>query len=40
MYREKYGDRPNFAVDSPDGGLLMAVDCLYEAVGRLEDLES
>ena len=38
IYRERYGDLPCFARE-PDGGLLLAVNCLYEAVGRLEDLE-
>ena len=38
IYRKKYGDLPCLAMQ-PDGGLLMALHCLYEAVGRLEDLE-
>lgn len=39
LYRKKYGDLQCWAVDAPDGGLLFAVDFLYSAVGRLEDLE-
>lgn len=36
MYRERYGDEPNFAVDAPDGGLLNALSYLRQAVATLE----
>ncbi|QFG10336.1 hypothetical protein J4U00_gp109 [Mycobacterium phage DyoEdafos] len=35
IYREKYGDEPNFAVDSPDGGLLNALAFLKRALALL-----
>lgn len=38
IYAEIYGTLPCLAME-PDGGLLMALDCLHEAVGQLEDLE-
>lgn len=36
LYREKYGDEPNFAVDAPDGGLLSAVEYLDKALTAIE----
>lgn len=36
MYRERYGDAPNFAVDAPDGGLLYVTSDLVEALSLLE----
>ncbi len=32
MYRERYGDEPNFAVDAPDGGLLDSLSYLRQAI--------
>lgn len=37
IYREKYGDSPNYAVDSPDGGLLLAQCYLVNALRDLAD---
>jgi len=36
IYREKYGNEPNFAVDAPDSGLLYALDYLDLAMAALE----
>ncbi|QGH75207.1 hypothetical protein SEA_ENCELADUS_97 [Mycobacterium phage Enceladus] len=32
MYRERYGDAPNFAFDSPDMGLLLSLTYLKRAL--------
>ncbi|OYN81751.1 hypothetical protein [Mycolicibacterium sphagni] len=40
MYRERYGDAPNYAVDSPDGGHLAAMTWLKRAVELLEAREA
>ncbi|OHT47907.1 hypothetical protein BKG59_05640 [Mycobacteroides chelonae] len=36
MWRERYGDKPNFVVDAPDGGLLNAMIYLRAAISAIE----
>ena len=39
IYQHRYGELPCWARESPDGGLLRAIDFLLNAVSRLEGLE-
>lgn len=36
IYRQRYGDTPNFAVDSPDEGHISAMSYLVDALKELQ----